>query len=59
MKQLLTLVLYIAAAAGCAWLVIWGAAQAGLPSVLGMMVAIIVFVLVVIFGLNRAGVADL
>lgn len=58
MKQLLMLVLYILAAIGLAWLVIWGCAQVGFPQVPSMIAAGIVAVVVVIFGLNRTGVSD-
>lgn len=58
MNQLLRLVLYILAAIGLAWLTLWGCGQVGLPSVPSMIIAGIVFVLVLVFGLNKTGVAD-
>lgn len=58
MRQLLILLLYILAAIGLAWLVIWGCGQVGFPQVPSMIAAGIVFVAVVIFGFNRTGVAD-
>lgn len=58
MRQLLILALYILAAVGLAWLVLWGCGVVGLPSVPSMIVAGIVFVLVVLFGMKKTGVAD-
>lgn len=58
MRELLRLVLYILAAIGLGWLVLWGCGQVGLPQVPSMIIAGIVFVVVLIFGLNKTGVAD-
>lgn len=58
MKQLLTLVLYILAAIGIGWLVLWGAGEVGLPYPIQVILAAIIFVVVLIFGLNKTGVAD-
>lgn len=59
MSQLLKLAIYILAAAGLGWLVLWGGNQIGLPSVLNMILAGIVFVLVILFGFNRTGTSDI
>lgn len=59
MNQLLKLALYIMAATGLAWLVLWGCDQIGLPDLPSVVLAGIVFVLVLIFGFNRTGTADL
>lgn len=45
-------------AAGLAWLIPWGAGEAGLPYPFGMILAVIVFILVVILGLKNTGTAD-
>lgn len=58
MRQLLVLVLYILAAIGIAWLVIWGCGQLGFPQTPSMIFAGIVAVCVVLFGLNRTGTLD-
>jgi hypothetical protein len=57
-NALLRLVLYILAAIGLGYLVWWGANQVGLPDVPSMIIAGIVFVVVLIFGMNRTGVSD-
>lgn len=58
MNQLLRLVLYVLAAIGLAWLVVWGAGQVGLPNVPSMIIAGVVFVVVLIFGFRASGVSD-
>lgn len=58
MNALLRLVLYILAAIGLGYLVYWGAGQVGLPNVPSMIIAGIVFVVVLIFGMNKTGVSD-
>lgn len=58
MNQLLKLALYILAAAGLGYLAYWGAEQVGLPNILQIVVAGIIFVVVLIFGLNKTGVSD-
>lgn len=55
MKQLLTLALYILAAIGLAWLVLWGCGQLGFPQTPSMIAAGLVAVCVVLVGLNRTG----
>lgn len=58
MNSLLRLVLYILAAIGLGYLAFWGAGVVGLPQVPSMIIAGIVFVVVLIFGLNKTGVSD-
>lgn len=58
MRQLLLLVLYILAAIGLAYLVLWGCGQLGFPQVPSMIAGGIVFVAVLIFGFNKSGVSN-
>jgi hypothetical protein len=58
MKNLLALALYILAAAGLGYLAYWGAGEVGLPNIMQIVVAGIVFVVVLIYGMNRTGVSD-
>jgi hypothetical protein len=59
MKNLLALALYILAAAGLGYLAYWGAGEVGLPNIMQIVVAGIVFVVVLIYGMNRTGVSEL
>lgn len=58
MERLLRLALYILAAIGLGWLVIWGGGQLGFPQTPTMIAAAIVFILVVIFGFKATGTAS-
>lgn len=58
MRQLLLLALYILAGVGLAWLTLWGTGYLGLPHILQVILAAVVFILVLLFGLKRTGTAD-
>lgn len=59
MEAMLVLVVYILIATGIAWLVYWGAGQVGMAQTPRVIVAGIVFVLLLLFALNNAGVMTL
>lgn len=56
MEPLLVLVLYILFAAGLGWLVYWGAGKAGMEDTPRVILASIVFVLILLYGLSRTGI---
>lgn len=59
MEPLLILALYILFAAGLGWLVYWGAGRAGMPETPRVIIAAIIFVLILLYGLNQTGVLTL
>jgi hypothetical protein len=59
MEPLLILALYIFAAIALAWLVHWGGGKYGATEPFRTIVAGIVFVLVLLYGLNQTGVLAL
>lgn len=56
MEPLLILALYILFAAGLGWLVYWGGAKAGVPETPRVIIAAILFIVILLYGLNQTGV---
>lgn len=59
MEPMLILVLWVLFAIGLGWLVYWGGGQMGMPPVPRMIIAGFVFVLILFFALQRAGMLNL
>lgn len=59
MNQMLILTLWILFAIGMGWLVFWGGGKMAIDATLRAILAAIIFILLLVFALTRAGVMAL